>query len=439
MSKIGGERETDHLYDHFSTSGKVTGVGVKESYHQIDHFTNAMLWEPEEPDERAKLCVITMHGGYSREMRHSLMQEFAKRGFRAINVLPAQYDFPSQMRDFTKAVDFARSLPGVEKVVLMGQSRGASIMSAYQRVAENGVKVFQGPGRRIQFPDIGPLSPADGLMLLDANYGFMQMLGISPCLLREGHATEFNPELDAINPANGYAPQGAHYSPEFCRKFWDAQRERYMRLMDMAEERLHLIEQGKGDYFDDEPLYVAEMHGMLMSGGKLFCMDTHFFSHTAGEWPLIHPDGSITTQIVPSVRIAKCDPKSRGLLASAWPVTIRSFLQSEVRLAEGWGYDESRFTGVDFNTCMTSPTGNVSEISVPLLCMGMTGSFEYITAEWTYNNAKSQDKTIAFTEGASHGFYTAKETEAYPGQWGDGMATTADYASRWLLEKGRFF
>ena len=428
----------DNLYDHFATSGQVNTVDIKESYHQINRVTNAMLWEPVELGERSKICCISMHGGYGREMRHGLMQEFAKRGFRSIWVVPAQYDFPSQMKAFSLAMDFARSLPGVEKVVLMGQSRGAAIMSAYQRVAENGYQTFCGPQYRIQFPDVGKLTPADGIMMLDANYGIMQMLGTNPAILREGHATHFNPELDCLNPANGYDPKGAHYSPAFCRKFWDAQRRRYNNLMDWCQERMYLIDAGKGDYFDDEPLYVAEMHGMLMSGGKLFCMDTNFFSHTEGEHPLVHADGSITRQIVPSVRVPRCDAHARGMLASAWPMTVKTFLQSDVHLAEGWGYDDSKFTGVDFDNCMTSSTGNLKYIRVPLLAMGMTGSFEYITAEWTYNNAGCADKTIAFVEGASHGFRTAKETESYPGQYGDGMALTADYASRWLTEKGRF-
>lgn len=430
----------DKQLHHHSLTDLSTGPdsSIRETYHQLDYFTNAMLWQPVQPGERSQIAIVTMHGGYNREMRHSLMIALAKRGFTTINVVPAQYDFPSQMLDFKLAIDFARSLPGVKKVVTMGQSRGASIMSAYQKVAENGAQVFQGSNFRFPFPDIGPLSPADGLMLLDANYGFMQMLGINPALQREGCATRFFPELDAISPANGFDKKGADYSPEFCRKFWDAQRRRYKSLMDLAEERLYLIEHGHGNYYDDEPMIIPEMHGMLNCGGKLFCMDTKFFSHTHGSWPLIHPDGSVTTQIVPCVRIAKNDIPARGKLSSAWSVTAKTLLQSEIRLDENWGYGEEGFYGVDFESCMFSSTGNVKMINCPLLVMGMTGSFEYITAEWTYNNASSADKSIAFTEGASHGFSTARETEAFPGQWGDTLATTADYVAGWLMAPGRF-
>ncbi|MGM9521864.1 MAG: alpha/beta hydrolase [Oscillospiraceae bacterium] len=428
------------LNDHITTElAKEIPDDIRESYHQLDHFTNVMLWEPVDLGERSQIVVVTMHGGYGREMRHSLMMELARRGFRSINVVPAQYDFPSQMLDFKLVINFARSIPGVKKVVLMGQSRGASIMSAYQKVAENGEEVFRGPQFRYQFPDIGPLPAADGLMLLDANFGIMQMLSVNPALVEEGCATRFNPELDAINPANGFDPKGSDYSAEFCRKFWDAQRKRYMSIMDYAEERLHLIEQGKGNYYDDEPLNIAEMRGTLNCGGKLFYMDKKFFAHTHNAWDLIHPDGSITNEIIHSVRIPKNDVKSRGIFGkSAWSLSVKILLQSEVRLDEGWGYDDEKFYGVNFESCMFSSTGNVKKIRVPLLVMGMTGSFEYVTAEWTYNNAISADKTIAFVEGASHSFRTAKETEAYPGQWGDTLATTADYVSGWLTAEGRF-
>ncbi len=409
---------------------------VKTTYHQLDHFVNILMWEPVEPDERSKIAVVTMHGGYSREMYHNMMCELGKRGFCSIHSVSAHSDFPSQMTDFKKVVEFARQLPGIEKVVLMGQSRGASLMSAYQKVAENGIKVFQGPERRLPFPDM-ELTPADGIMLLDANYGFMQMLSMNPAMVNEGYATKFDPELDSLNPANGYDPAGSHFSEEFKRKFFSAQVKRYRNLMDMAEERLHKIEKGEGYYFDNEPFYIPEAIGTLRSS-KLFSLDTSLMAHTRGEWPLIHADGTITKQIVPSVRIAKSDPERRGLMGSAWPTTVRDFLLSEIKLADDFGYDEDHFWGNDWESCFTCSTGNVKMISAPLLLMGMTGSYEYITAEFSYNNAKSKDKTIAFTEGASHGFRTAVETEAYPGQWGDTLATTADYAARWIMGKDRF-
>jgi hypothetical protein len=41
-------------------------------------------------------------------------------------------------------------------------------------------------------------------------------------------------------------------------------------------------------------------------------------------------------------------------------------------------------------------------------------------------------------EGATHGYFTAKECEAYPGQFGDTIKTLYDYVDQWLSQKGRF-
>jgi hypothetical protein len=71
--------------------------------------------------------------------------------------------------------------------------------------------------------------------------------------------------------------------------------------------------------------------------------------------------------------------------------------------------------------------------------MGMTGSWEYLSAETIYLHAKSIDRTIAFVEGATHGFTTCKECEATQGQFGDTLKTLFDYIDGWLNKKERFF
>ena len=111
---------------------------------------------------------------------------------------------------------------------------------------------------------------------------------------------------------------------------------------------------------------------------------------------------------------------------------------STVCLQDDFGYDEDSFWGIDWTSCFTCTMGNVRSISVPLLTMGMTGGYEYMAAEYNYENAKSVDKTIAFTEGGQHEFFTNHDAEAYPGQYGDTLATTADYVTGWLTEPGRF-
>ena len=64
--------------------------------------------------------------------------------------------------------------------------------------------------------------------------------------------------------------------------------------------------------------------------------------------------------------------------------------------------------------------------------MGLTGGYEYLAAEMIYNNTPSQDKSIAFVEGASHMFAPVDP------KWGDTEKVLYDYMAKWLSQPGRF-
>ena len=120
--------------------------------------------------------------------------------------------------------------------------------------------------------------------------------------------------------------------------------------------------------------------------------------------------------------------------------TVRTYLNSSaVRTTDNFGYNEDSMYGIDWLSSYNCTPGNMMGVSAPLLVMGMTGGYEFLAAEIIYENAKKiTDKTIAFVEGATHNFDTAKDCEAYPGQFGDTMKTLFDYVDKWLSQKGRF-
>lgn len=91
---------------------------------------------------------------------------------------------------------------------------------------------------------------------------------------------------------------------------------------------------------------------------------------------------------------------------------------------------------MDWDSSYCTGPGNAKYISVPMLLMGMTGSYEYIAAEQIYERAVAAgDKTLVFVEGAGHNFTPEGEAEKYPGEFGDTAARCFDFVDEWLTER----
>lgn len=314
-------------------------------------------------------------------------------------------------------------------------------MTAYQCMAENGKDVFAGSEKLYPWHAHHDLPPADGLMLLDSNWGnaTMQVFSLDPAVTNENSGRNLDSSIDLFNPANGFDPKGSTYSQDFITKFQRAQSERNRKLIDRAEERLRLLEKGEGLYDDDEP-FIVPGGAQSFFNNRLFAQDVRLMSHTKDEQLLIHPDGSVTEEIVYSVRKAENPVSMTGSYREgARYLTVRDFLSSyAIRTEENFGYNEDRVWGVDWDSSYAAAPGNVKKIHVPTLVVGMTGGWEYLASETIYEMSAADDKHLAFVEGANHKFHPAKEYEAYPGQFGDTMKTLHDYVADWLLEEGRF-
>ncbi len=408
---------------------------LKKTYYRVPGV-NILVYEPVDADccPESRIMVASMHGSPYPDLNHIFIEGIAACGFRSAYCVPDDTSFITQFQVMNGCVEFLYGLEGVEKLVLMGQSRGAGLMSGYQRIAENGVDFYQQSDRLLPFPDM-KLRPADGLMLLDANFGFMVMhlMSMSPAIITEGNALHINSGLDPLNTNNGFAPDGkSRYSEDFRRRYLGAQRARYLRILDNARERAELLAKGQGNYFDDEPLFIADSMGGNHSA-KLFSSDLRLLSHTREAWPLLHPDGSLSTEIVPSVRPAEVKEFMPGKTRCIFRTTVKELLWIAVEVGEDYDYGEDYLQGINFDSSVTCSAGNVKHISCPLLLMGHTAGYEYINAEWAYKNAKSEDKTIAFSEGLTHG-WTVHEPDKYEGAF----EAQLDYVGRWLMEKGRF-
>lgn len=412
------------------------GLLIRDTFVKLGRGQRGILYEPVIRTEKSRIAVVIVHSDDDYSTR-PMGGELAKRGYIVFcgSVSNRLDTLDQKLLDVKHIVEFLRSYPGVEKVALMGHSGGATLMSAYQAVAENGAAAFQGDHMLISCSVKEELPAADGLMLIDSNWGngAMTLFSVDPAVKTEGNGMELDPRFDIFDPANGYDPAGAHYSESFKREFFAAQRERNNRLVRLAKERLHAIETGRGLYNDDEPFIITGGTQMVLSN-KLFPQDTSLLAHTKGEYPLLRGDGTVSTEVVYSLRKprGKKNPTpscGMGTLIT----TVKSFLTGKAVMADAaYGIHADGAAGILWDNTYDCTPGNVKRIHVPLLVMGMTGSYEYLAAEEIYRNAASQDKSIAFVEGAGHNFDPERECEKWPGQFGDTQRTLYDYMDRWM-------
>ncbi|MGN0968323.1 MAG: alpha/beta hydrolase [Oscillospiraceae bacterium] len=396
-----------------------------------------VLYEPVTKGDKSHIGVLVMHSD-NDYLDQSTGPELAKRGYTVLCANPSDGSASLSVKvcDVKQCLELLKHLDGIEKIVLMGHSGGATLMSAYQNLAENGVKTFQGPEKLIKFPDFPDgFPPADGLMCLDSNWGngAMRLFGVDPAIVEEGNALVINESLNMFNPANGYSPEGCTYSEEFLKRFFKAQSDRNNRLIDYALERLAAIEAGKGMYADDEPMIIAGSSN-IGPNNKLFPQDPRLLSRTKEARTLLHKDGVITNEIVHTVRKPKHLHSWTGTLAmGALNTTVKKFLDYfAVRSLDGYGYDACEVHGIDWKSSYNCTPGNVMGITSPMLIVAMTAGYEFSAAETIYNNAASADKTIAFVEGANHDFFPEKECERFEGEFGDTVKTLFDYVDQWL-------
>lgn len=406
----------------------------------------AVLYEHRE--KRGPVAVVVMHSD-SDYLSFSAGIELAERGMTVL-CANAESSMPLLMKMLTvkDAVEYLRGLPGIEKVVLFGHSGGATLMTAYQSAAENGIGVFRKDSMIVKFPDRIPgppgrgggtpeFPPADGVMLIDPNWGngAMTLFSLDPAVAEEGNPRKLDPELDLFNPANGFDPNGSHYSEAFIRRFQQAQGERNNRLIGLALERLALLEAGKGLYEDDEPFLVAGGAGNFMNN-KLYAQDIRLMSRTREPYLLLHRGGEVTHEIVRTVRKPQNDrPLTANYRDGLLITTVRTFLDSHcVRTTADYGYDADTVRGVDWDSSYCCTTGNIAGVHVPLLLMGMTGGWEFSCVEGISDRAASEDKTVAFVEGATH-MYCPDRGET---RYGDTVKITYDFIAGWLNKSGRF-
>ncbi len=400
------------------------------------------------PKNTIALFVMHASGDYTN---FSACSELAKRGYQVLcannsTSKTGAFDDGALDRILIEAkagVSWLRAQPGIKTVLLFGHSGGNTVMTAYQMIAEGGVKACQGAEKIWKCPDnLAGLPPADGIVMADSNWGqsTMSLFSIDPAVVAAGSGMKLNPALDMYNRANGFVAAGSSYSPTFTRNFLDAEGKRNMAILGTAQARLAAIRVGKGNFSDDD-IFIVPGASFIGFNNKLYTQDLRLLSRSKVPHPLVRKDGSVVTAIIHSVRPAMTKENlSNSFNRGALRTTLSGYLSSyATRTTPDYGYGEtSDIRGVDWASNYANPVGNVEKIAVPILALGMTGGWEGLAAETIWDHASSKDKSIGFIEGATHNYSPCSACEKTPGEFGDTIKTTYDYIDGWISQPGRF-
>lgn len=408
------------------------------------------LYRPNTTTPRSRIAVYVMHA----EQDYTSFigcTELQKRGFTVFcannkaskSGYMSDLNFEDMMADVNTGLTWLRNQTDIDKVVILGHSGGGAMMAQYQNVAENGASACNGAEKIYPCSDaMADLEPADGLMLLDANYGIstMGLLSLNPAIEDENDASKLYQSLNIFNTTNGFSNgTQSNYTAAFKQRYQKGVVARNNRILNYAQERLKAIEAGNGQFRDDEPLTIPA--ALYIGTNNLYItQDTRVLHRTTYPWTLLRKNGT-TKKVVTSVRTPSTfEDTSNSWENAAIKTTIRRYLSTlAVRASDNFNIKADNLEGIDYESTQMAPISAIKGVTVPLLTMGMTGHYEYLNAEKTHLAAsKSNDTAIAFVEGAQHGIVTCTDCESYPGEFGDTAATCFNYIEDWLSKSGRF-
>ncbi len=197
---------------------------------------------------RPRAALIATH--YNIDFSQHYLADFMARrgvGFLGWNTRfrgdEAHFLLDHALVDIGTGVRWLRETQGIERVILLGNSGGGSLMAAYQSHAVS-PNVVPLAGMR-PAAGLDDLSPADGFIALAAHPGRPDVLTawLDAAATDEQDVTATDPALDLWNPANG-----PPYSAEFVQRYRAAQVARNQRITDWAKAELDRLKAaGLGD------------------------------------------------------------------------------------------------------------------------------------------------------------------------------------------------
>src|SRR5207253_917727 len=342
----------------------------------------ALLYRPDN-NPSPRVGVLTVHRTGDKFSAPECT-ELSRRGF-AVLCLNTRFvnnealvEFEKIPLDVKQGVEYLKK-HGVTKVILLGHSGGGATTALYQAVAEAGPSYCQDPNKLTPCDNsLAGLPRADGMLFLDAHPSNASnaLRAINPAVFNEERPDLVDQALDPFNPANGYNAEGqSQYSPDFIKRYSEAQAKRMNRWIDRGLYIRKLMQEGRWIYPDNDAFTIPKGNDRSTN---LFAMDTSILCCTKRPQRLLKNDGTIVSQIIRSVRPPDTTrAKMNGTfgdgsfnLGGTRVLTLTSFLSANaIRSTDSLDYDK-----IDWcSTNISVPCALKNAITVPILIGAMQG------------------------------------------------------------------
>ena len=359
-----------------SPTGSRNGVGF--------YPCQGLYYEP--AGQRATTALIATH--YNVDFsEHYLGEYMASRGYGFLGWNTrfrgneGFFLLEHALIDIGEGVRWLKEQAGIEKVVILGNSGGGSLMGAYQSQA-HGVTMTPTPGLKIPSA-LHHIEAADFYISLCAHGGRPEVLTawFDPSILDETDPASIDPELNMYDEKNG-----PPYSEEFIDRYRNAQVARNNRITTWSHEELTRIEK-LGMWDRAFPMYRTWADLRLMD-------------------PAIDPNERKPRWCYAGdPKVANFSPRGIGLIN-----TLRTWLSM-------WSLEESH--------CQGEPhLKRIKEPALVVQSLGDTGVFPS-DAQSIHDGLASTDKELHFVTG-----------DHYLEEPDDARNVVADLIADWLQGRG---
>lgn len=204
--------------------------------------SSGVLYRPAGREPKTAVYLMHPRGAFSR---HYVVPGLTARGYAVFGHDSRYLNNDSHMIHERLLLDVAAGIRelkerGFERIVLLGNSGGGSLLAFYQSqaVKSPGERLDAAPGGEpVDLP--GELMPPGDLFIAVAAHPgqgrFMQNV-LDPSVVEEGDPASWEPDFDMYLPANGYRPfpEPSRYEPRWLAKYRNRQRDRNRRLDALA-------------------------------------------------------------------------------------------------------------------------------------------------------------------------------------------------------------